>query len=342
MSVACTAALALGGIGERARPHVKRALQDSNTEKLAAVAVGRLGAAGVPLLPDLTRLWHKEGLAIRNAVNQGLTGLGELAIPHLRTLVDDAALSGWLMDYLEEADRKLARALLPELVELAPRAWFGSPGALSVLGRTGDPRALPVLIEAVEEFDHADAFLDGKTERAVRALGELGPIAAPALPAMLALLEEEHLSPRVAGFALRALGDIGVPSAPVIERLTQARTAGGKVGEDAKYALDVLRPDDTTPDWLLARSLRLHASDEVRIAALREMARRDPDEEAVKIFAKALDGSGELAIAVAEVLGDLGPKAKPALEALRSAADSKDEVRAAAAREALRKIEADR
>ena len=59
----------------------------------------------------------------------------------------------------------------------------------------------------------------------------------------------------------------------------------------------------------------------------------------LRVADPALDGSGELAIAVAEVLGDLGTRARPALDALRRAAASEDEARAAAARDALAKIE---
>ena len=233
-SVARAAALALGRIGKRAQRYVKRALHDSDTERLAAVALGEMGEAGVPLLPDLTRLWRKEGLEIRAAVEEGLTGLGDLAVPHLRPLVLDPGLATYVMQYLRDADPALARALVPELIELAPRAWFGSPEALTVLGHARDPRALPVLVEAVQQYDPADPVFATKAERAVRALGEFGPVAKPALPAMLALLGDDDATPRLKAFTLRALGDVGIPAEPVLAHAAHARAAGGKVAEAAK------------------------------------------------------------------------------------------------------------
>lgn len=129
-------------------------------------------------------------------------------------------------------EAKPATAALIEAVRTGPNNYDTGDGTIHVrdaiveaLGRTGDARALPVLIEALETPKPVDVSygaiprVEPAGERAaLTALGHLGPAAAAAVPRIL--LRLEHHNRRVAEAAAVALGAIGDASA--IAALTKA------------------------------------------------------------------------------------------------------------------------
>jgi HEAT repeat protein len=172
---------ACGPIGAQVLPAL---LTDPTREvRQAALAmVAGLGAAGVPLLPDVQQLAHDSDALLRRGAAEALGGLSSGA-----SVVAD--LCGLLAD--PDAGVRQAAAV-----------------AVGTLGPTG-AQALPDL-RAILADDDA-----GVRATAVQAIGALGQEGATALPDLRRLLADPDAGVRLAAAqAIRELGAAGAPALP--------------------------------------------------------------------------------------------------------------------------------
>jgi HEAT repeat protein len=131
---------------------------------------------------------------------------------------------------------------------LDPRQPASSARVAEVLGRLGDPDAVPALITAI-----SPPFPEGVNIAAVAALGQLGDARAAA-PLVAALADRRSIVPYTATAALLGIGQAAVP--PLIERLddTDPDVAGmaaetlGRLGDARAVAPLVARLGDREND----------------------------------------------------------------------------------------------
>jgi VWFA-related protein len=177
------AAYELGFVGDdRAARKLRLALRDeaADVRGLAIEALVRLEASEA--IPDIAGRLGDPASEVRDAADSALIRFGPLAVPHL-------------LDRVERGQRR--RRARPTLV-----------GAVSVLGRVGDDRALPPL-SAMLERGPANA-----RPAAARALGNLG--LSGGILALRAALAEGSAEVRLA--ALRSIVAIaGGAARPVVE-----------------------------------------------------------------------------------------------------------------------------
>lgn len=167
------AADALGKVGKPAVAVVGKALADDKRQLAALRAIGQLGAAAVELLPAVTKLWPPNKVD-GTAIGDCLRAVGEPAVPHLITCLSDNAISLDVCNVLRDLGPK-AKAAVPALLQLMEkRGVRGTEGAAEVLGKIGDPRAVPALIAAVERsLPKIDFTVNNVGGNAMRSLGEI-------------------------------------------------------------------------------------------------------------------------------------------------------------------------
>ena len=80
------ASLALRNIGKTAAPALRQALTNSNPRirEGAALALGKMGAAADPAIPDLIQLLTDRDYEVKNAAEFALRRIGEPAVPFLK------------------------------------------------------------------------------------------------------------------------------------------------------------------------------------------------------------------------------------------------------------------
>jgi len=173
-------------------------------------------------------------------------------------------------------------------------------------------RLRPILVHAL-----ADPVTD-VVVYAVMALGRAGPLAAEDVPAILALLDDERALVR--GQAATALGSIGEPALPAIERALDP--ARGRALAPLFWAL---RQMGAPGQALLAGALD-HESPLIRALAAQQLWEQDVEvARAGDVLIKAL-GSEDLdaqrvAVRTFSRMGPEGTRALPALRALREHPD---------------------
>jgi len=346
------AILALAAIGEQAGASapvlVKLLESDDNALRFpAAFALGRVRAAGAdtalqkavggdePFLAEvaswaLARIHPDDKELVDAAVKKLRTGLHSDR-PNERT----AAASG-LSDLAETLDEPVRLDLASEFADLlsdpVPAVGTSGGAALIRMGAT----AVNTLRERL-----SDPALRG---RVLEILAAIGPAAAPAIDDMINLFADAD--PAIRGDAAAAIAAIGPDAAIAVPHLAKmladdgpqsakypAAYALGRIGPEAKPALEQLKSLATSPDEVLATvalwsSLKIAPNDrsliDLAVPALRKAARAE--REIVRL---------EAAVA----LGDIGPEAASAIPILELVAeeDPSKPVRAAAA-DALAKI----
>lgn len=150
----------------------------------------------------LVSLLGEEGRESHSRIYPFVLELGERAVPYLLEAVGTADPVRREQVIAALGTLKVSRAAEPIAQVLSDRSLQRRYVAAWALGEIGSPQGIPALIAALEDDDAEVA------RRAVRALIRLN---LQALPPLLAYLPEA--SPRGAAAAVRALGDIGDPSA---------------------------------------------------------------------------------------------------------------------------------
>lgn len=361
---------AVGPLTERLkdpRPEVRRE---------AALALGAMKKAAVPAADALAGLLADEH--VRVAATFALGEIGVLPGDSEQTVVTNAeshdnmlsSVSLWTLARVKPKDNELRRKVTERLVEqlkssdpfvrtAAARALAALPPApeitipifekglqsadattvhhaLDALASVGE-KAVPRLVDALK-FEKA-------RPQVIAILGQIGPPAAPASDALAKLTEDK--SPRVVLESAVALGKIGPGAKGAAGQLAKlldspeepaahaAAFALGQIGPEAAPAADAalkaaLKSRDRSLAVIVAWALgKIHPGD-AEIAA-----------KTVPVLVSAGLGSrlSSTRLGAAEALGELGPLAKPAAEALEKLRDDKDKGVREAVAKALKSIQ---
>ncbi len=333
------AANVLAQLGAEAAPILLDACQrgDVRLHRRAVAVLLRLGAAAAPGL--VAALQNKDR---QPQVAVALVRLGPAAVPALRQALTEekggeaaARVLGWIGPRAAEA--------VPDLIALLKRRPAPTPlrsEAAFALGRIGESVDRPdaVLTGAIIPALIA-ALSDSKREvreQAAEALGWIGPPAQEATPALIAALQDAE--DQVAIKASQALAFIGDErAAPALLAAFQSDRV--LVAAEAGRTLWRLGPK---AESIVPALLSVAQGAVEKAAPARELlASFGP--RLVPVLAKALH-AGETAKreAAADVLGRLGPPARPAVPALIEALRDKSAAVALTAAMALAQVDATR
>jgi HEAT repeat protein len=306
------AADALEHLGDKAVPAVLDAREngDIRLHRRAAAVLVRIGAPAAPGLVAALKDNPKE-----QRIEVTLVRLGKAAVPALREVLSDEKQAESAAHVLGLIGPPAAEAV-PDLIALLQRRSFPTAAreeAAFALGRIGEPNAeiVPALVVALK---------DGKMEvrrQGADALGWIGPAAGEAVPALVAALKDDE--PEVAKKACQALSFVGEASA-------------------TSALLEAFQSDRTEIVVAAGRALwRLGAKAEAVLPALLSLAQGPLDKTegarnllasfgplTVPILMNALgDDEAARRETAAEVLGRIGPPARPAVPALIAALKDK-------------------
>lgn len=177
----------LGSQGPNAVPALREALGDSRVDVLlhACEALGRVGAAAGPAVPDLILRFDHLDMRVRGSARSALVSIGSAAAPDLMWVARDPA----------HPERRRA--------------------AIQVLRNIGGTarRHLGILVEGLQERDRAVRWAS------VDALDQLGPYTPEAVAGLTRALEDPASEVRAAAAgALMRVGPLGRPAVPALER----------------------------------------------------------------------------------------------------------------------------
>jgi HEAT repeat protein len=282
-AVRAHAAGALGQIGvpaKSAAPALAELLKDADdtVRRQAVKAVTRIRPGPQVMVPLCMKLLDDADPGVRIRILQAIADAGPAAVPGLIEALKNDKVEYWACLALREIGPK-AKAAVPALIEelKGPRPEMRREAALS--------------------------------------LGAMKEAAAPAVPPLAALLGDEHV--RVA--ATLALGQIGqIPASAEAQVRANARDANHLLSTVSLWALAMARPDDKNVRREAAELLMTRLKDPdafVRLAAARGLAALPPDPEImVPLWEKALQDADEATVHHAlDALAALGPKAVPRL-----------------------------
>lgn len=338
------ALVALGAIGPASKPLAAKIGELLNKDDVdgvryaAAYALGVIGdkAVALPLLAQamddddeflkVTAAWsyvrlveNEKPAALSNAVKTIVAGIASkdhrVRDVAIRALADP--------DLPREQLRPAFRQVLLDLQD--PEKLRDLIDALATLG----PRVVPACVRALEE-NRGPLRL-----HALRLLIKIGPDAAPAIPALTTTLADPE--PELRREALFALGSIGPAAAQATEQIAAKLTdddqevryaacyALGKIGPAAQAAMPQLRTAVKTDDEFMEMAV---------VWAALKISPKDVElqQQAVPHLIKGLkDIRVHVRLECANLLGELGDVAKPAVAALQEALqDENEDVRAAA------------
>ncbi len=211
----------------------------STAVRVASVAaLGAMGAAARPAVPELFAALGDASEAVRHAVAQALSRLplGPEDVERLLGALESrddyvSAFAAWTLGNMGDGAREAVPALARALTREETNAVVS--GALARIGPAA-AKAVPVLLEALRSPD-AD-----RRWRAARTLGRIGPAAQAAVEPLAQALADENGAVRQ--HAARALGRIGAAARPAAGALQRATADPDKgVRREARAALARLR-----------------------------------------------------------------------------------------------------
>jgi HEAT repeat protein len=353
--VRARAAESLGKLGPLAAPAVRplvAALSDNSipVQLEALIALSEIGPAARTAIPDLVKTLQGSEVKLYVGAIDALGSIGHdahEAAPVLEKLMEgddplvatSAALA--LARILPPGSDVLARAVPVLIAALKDKRSQVRQKAVTALGAAGSV-AVPALSNAVSAHaTDADAAwqaaaalelmgppaepavaalsgaLQSKNEKvlthAAEALGAIGAAARSAVPAVVKLLDS-HLA-SVRGHAAHALGNMGPAAGEAAGELTAALKARDpELRREAAQALGKIGPAARAAIPALVAALN-DVDGSVTMQAAMALARMGPD--AVPSLIKLLRDQNLRHLAVM-ILADVGPAAKPAVEALAS------------------------
>ena len=371
---ACVIIRDIGPDAAGTAPTLIEKLKDSNPEirREATLALAAINATDAA--PAIAPLLKDDGAHV--AATYALAMLGNMppdaeAVVRENVKSDDPVLSAvsmWALARLHPNDSKLKKAVLEHLVALlkSPDEYARLAAARGLASLPPSPEiAQPIFEKAMADADETtthymlDALatigppavpslikaLAHPTLRGPVAsiLGRMGPEAAPATDALAKLLTDSNPSVRVeAAHALAAIGPDAKAAVPaLIKALADPEPAPryaavlalGRIGPAARAAdlplLDIIKKSDDTLSLLSAWALlNIHGASAKTASILMP--------ELIVGLSLTVPQARQNA---AETLGQLGPFAKGAVEALQRTAQDKDPAVRAAAEKALAKIQ---
>jgi HEAT repeat protein len=340
------AALALGSIGPAAAsatPTLSKALGDREVSVVAgaAYALGRIGPEAKPAVPALEKCADGADLLLRTISTWALAKIerGNEA----RRLDAVSLLAAALGSRQPQVRLAAARGLAdlrpaPELVlpaiknALENRDMAVATTAVEALASLGEP-ALPALIDALK--------IERIRPAVARILGGMGPQAKKAVPALAEIVVRDGRIPARCE-ALMALGAIGPDAAESVSAVVEAlRGTREDVCYAACYALGRMGPSAIAAEAELRKKLA-DPNESITLSAAWALARIDPTSaeiarQSVPLLIKGLaDSEPRVRTEAAVSLGRLGPLAKDAAPALKTALHDTDEMARDAAEKALK------
>lgn len=339
LSVREQASWTLGKIGKAAVPALIQALRDKHphVRGYAARALGVMRSEANEAIPTLIESLKEEedGKAVAD-LHLTLTWLGKsvlqpsmalLSDPNARTRCRGASVLGSLANNIG-ADASAAVPLL--IARLKDRDQRVQAVAASALGHFGDlaKGAVPHLLVLWKDNDEKMlATLQG-------AFGGIGPASKPAVPLILERAKNRGKKPRFrVMYDLEGIGPGASEAVPwlimIIDNLEQDypgkdRSEQASIAQQAARTLGAIGPE-AKPAIPALNKLLTHSWDTVRVAAALALIKIEPKNcdhlvpilvEILPIQPAGLEGWPERRDA-ARALGELGPRAKSALPALR-------------------------
>ena len=335
--VRARAAQKLGTMGELAKPAAAELTsllkdEDPTVRRQAVSALGAIQPGPEVMLPLFAKLLQDSDPGVQLRVLNAVAETGEAAVPGLIKALDNDEVSYWACIVLRDIG-PAAKDAVPALTE-----------------KLKDPR---------EEI----------RMQAVLALGAIGEAAASAVPQIAAALEDEHVAP-AATFVLGELGTIPADAEPTIRANTKSERPGLRAVSYwalARVNLDdmelrreavvelVARLKDENPQvrQVAARALAALPPAPELVIPIWEEAMKDADaktvyhaldalatlgEPAVPRMVGLLETHDQLRVEVTYVLGQMGPAAAPATDALAKLVADEDLQLATEAALALGKI----
>jgi HEAT repeat protein len=341
------AVMALGAIGKDAQsavPAIVKLLNDEahQVQIGAGFAVGMLGPAAKSAIPTLQRNLKSDDEFTRVLSAWAIAKVNDKDPKAFDQAVDMLAKG------IASEDPRVRRASIRGLVDLKPGPAKMLPAlkaaadeatdaaieeALEAVAQTGSP-GLPTLIGALKWKEHRG--------QAAMLLGRMGSDASKAVPALTEGLGDENPDVRrEICFALGAIGPDAASATPALavlledenERVSHAAAyALGRIGPDAKAAIPALK-QQLDDENMFDRGVSAWA-----------LAFIDPDDAALAktttpILTKGLENDqAMIRRACANALGNLGPKAASAVDALKAAEKDPDQSVSEAAAAAIKKI----
>ncbi len=310
---AALAALAnLGSEAKNALPAATQCLVDADPRVrfTAARAVWEIGGAAEPVVVPLSMLLKTEEAQLRVEAAGVLKEIGppaRNAVPTLLACLDD-----------HDPDVRLAAA---DAVWAIDRQMA---------------RVVPIFRAGLSDTDAADR------QRAAKSLGEVGPSAAAALADLKAVLHDRDAQVRVA--AASSIHAIDATDAAPLPVLTAALDdADDSIRQEAVETLARFGTE-ARPLLPAMHDMLLESNPELRFAAaaaILQLSKEDPDAIAA-VVALFGDSDIDLRIRAVQLVGKLGPPARSAAEPLKALVKADNDALAAAAKDALAKVDARR
>jgi HEAT repeat protein len=305
----------------------------------AAQAVGLLGTAASPTVPQLLALLQDPEEVVRCRAAESLGSIGgadKRVIDALIGLLPDVSAnvresSAKALGEMKSDAADALSALLPLLKDREDTVREAAAVALRTIGKLNGDHT-PQLVEGLASPD-----TEVRADTA-EALGEIGSSAAEATPALVRALADPN--DRVRAQAAQALGKIGESAADAVPNLVRAlRDRDSWVSALAAEALGEMGESADGAVPALIQSLH-HLNPQVRANAAETLARMGT---AALVAISALnnaarDEDGEVRANAVRALGEIGGNSPPAERAVRGAVGDEDPQVRAAAFEAMGKL----
>ncbi|NEU81863.1 HEAT repeat domain-containing protein [Nostoc sp. UIC 10630] len=276
-NVRSSVAVALGNLGEVAKPYVKDILDflkdknvDSNVRYGAAVALGNLGEVAKPYVKDILDFLTDKTVSslVRSSAAKALGNMGEAAKLYIKDILDilkdktvDSdvrSIAAEVLGNLEEAAKPYVKDILDLLKDktVSSLVRYSAAEALGNLGQTAKPYVKDIAdILKDKTFDYSLRY------NAAVALGNLGEAAKPYVKDILNFFLNDTSNIRiingtdVRSSAAEALGKLGEADKPYVKNILNlfkdktvdsyfrygAANVLGNLGEAAKpYVKDIL------------------------------------------------------------------------------------------------------
>jgi len=336
------AAISLNRMGRAAAPAVPAlsdALRDRDpyVREWSADTLAKVGRAAIPAIPNLIRCLVDETGIIQANARYTLQGLGRIRRFSEAVAVLDAMDPYERMTAIEQlgplasglpinvppaiaalcqrasGSREAISQITPQqLVEVIRDYRSGirvmAIAALREMGASAEV-AVPALIEVLDDEPLASGLvIDGVADAAMWTLANIGPLAAAALPALLKRVPE---NPTAALFAIGSIGPAARAAAPELVELLRDAQLYVKVG--VAVALWRIGERDPQIEEVLRSAYEATVDPGVRVSLMHRIEETD----LVALRIRALyDECGDVVVAAACGLGNLGELARSAVPRL--------------------------
>jgi len=225
-----------------------------------------------------------------------------------------------------------AKKAMPTLVEMVstdkdPNARIHAAYALASMGEVGIGKLVGVIKDENSEEVRASAM---------QALMNFGNRSKATLPVFIDALKDK--SPRIRWTAAQGLSQMGTNARAAVPALAEAlKDKHTTVRDNASFALINIGPDGYPP---LFKSLSIKDSNYRQNVLQNLVNRRAGDKDAVPVLITCLkDKNAQVRWLACQLLGNIGPDARAAVQALKAASNDSNQTVRQQAQAALKRIE---